>query len=671
MMARKSGRPLNNPLRTQRASALSRHIRGLTLAVLLPCSAPVAGQDDDKLVQFDTPDQGANTLSRQEKRYLAFGEAMYDYYSGRKFNALTRLLVNRKQGLFGQGDTDYAELLMGELYLTLGLPGKAETLFDELLEKDLLRQTRAETWFQKGVLHYEEGEREKAIEVLESDNLEGLPQELESRRSLMLANLYMGGEDFASALEYLYDIPDDTRQGAYANYNMGVAMIRSGQRDQGIELLRTVMNMPEGDTETNALKDRAALAIGLTSLRAENYATARKALQNVRADGPFSNEALLALGMANYDRGEPGKALPLWLELVQRDPGHKAVQEALMLAPRAYEDLGASPQSLAGYQHAADTYRRELKNVETAIRQINEIEWLEKLKPETPSERAVPDPMSGVNDYTAESGPQMAYLYKLFASHEFARMFRQYVQLDRLRKLLGQWERALPAMGETLATQKSELSAALDPVRQQLVDARKQQGELETRANNLLSDIPARPSMEHPEDVASYEELIMWNRIQELDKELDNASGRQAERLRRVRGLLLWDIAEDAEEQRQRQQRDAENLVEQTGLAGVRTRAVEQLVRDATRRVRGDMDERFADKYQRLASLQDEVKGLINDVKQVLKNDALEVLAERRQRLADSLGQARLAIARVQDESVSDDKQQSPGENTDEEAETQ
>lgn len=653
MIARRPGR-----------SALSRRCRVLILALLLPCSAPVAGQDSDKLVQFDTPDQGANPLGREEKRYLAFGEAMYDYYSGRKFNALTRLLVNRQQGLFGQGDTDYAELLMGELYLTLGLPGKAETLFDKLLAKDLLQQTRAQTWFQKGVLHYEQGERGKAIEVLESDNIKGLPQRLQSRRSLMLANLYMGRENFASALEYLYDIPDDTQQGAYANYNMGVAMIRSGQQSKGIELLRTVMDMPEGDTENNALKDRAALAIGLTALDNDNYSVARGALQNVRADGPFSNEALLALGMANYDRGDPKKALPLWLELVQRDPGHKAVQEALMLAPRAYEDLGAKPQSLAGYQHAADTYRQELKNVETAIRQINETAWLEKLKPETPPERAVPDPMSGVDDYTAESGPQMAYLYKLFASHEFARLFRQYVQLDRLRLLLAQWDRALPAMGETLATQKSELAAALEPVREQLVGARQRQRKLENRANSLVTDIPARPSMERPRDVASYQELIMWNRIQKLEEEMGNATERQAERLRRVRGLLLWDIAKDAEDQRQQQQRDAENLVERSAQTGTRLQSVKQLVRDATQRVRGDMDERFSDKYRRLASLQEEVNGLIDDVKQVLKNDALEVLAERRQRLADTLGQARLAIARVQDESVSEDKQEKTDENT-------
>lgn len=627
---------------------------GPALLLALMCALqPAAGQDSDKLVQFDVPDQGAMPLGKEEKRYLVFGEAMYEYYSGRKFAALTDLLVSRKRGYFGQGDTDYAELLMGELYVTLGLPEQAEALFDQLLAKDLLRRTRAETWFHKGVLHYQEGDNDKAIEVLESDNLDGLPQHLRSTRALMLANLYMYQEDFSGALQYLYDIPTDTKEGAYANYNMGVAMVRSGQADQGTELLRTVMNLAPGDTETNALKDRAALAIGLTELRREKFATARQALLNVRADGPFSNDALLALGMVNFDRGAPKKALPLWLELVRRDTGHKAVQEALMLAPRAYEELGAMPQALAGYQFAANTYRQELKQVEMAIRDIDRAEWLESLKPPTPPEREVPDPMAEMESYTAGSGPEMAYLYKLFASHSFSRMFRQYMELDRLRQLLNLWERELPAMGETLATQKSVISGSLDAVRSNLVEIRKQQAELEMRAQELAANIPTKLDMTRPEDLASLPELIMWNRVNALQDELDGRNGRQAERLRRIRGLLLWDIASDASEQRSKQENQANNLVEQAAVAGVRVQALEQLVRDSTLRLRGDMASRFTEQYQHLSSLQEKIDLLIDDVKQALKNDALEVLAKSRQELADRLGEAHLAIARVQDESVS------------------
>lgn len=629
--------------------------QSLAVSVLLCVNGWAA--DNKKLVQFAPIEQGAVPLGKEEKRYLAFGEVMYNYYRGEKFSALTRLLMNQKQGLFGS-DTDYAELLLGDLYVTFGLPEHAEKHFNRLLEKNLLQQTRAETWFHKGILHYKEGRYEKAIDVLDSDKVSGLPQNMMARRNLMLANLYMYKQDYAGALEFLYSIPGNSKEGAYANYNMGVALVRSGHEDQGLQLLRTVVNLPPADTETNALKDRAALAVGLAELQRDNFAPARQALQSVRADGPFSNEALLALGMTNFERGAAKKALPLWLELVRRNPGHQSVQEALMLAPRAYEELGAMPQALAGYQFAADTYRQELKQVERAILDIDRASWLENLKPATPSRSAIPDPMAEIRDYTSSGGPEMTYLYKLFASHDFSRMFQQYLELERLRQLLNKWERDLPALGETLANQKSRFAGNLAPARSSFVEARKQQVRLEADATHLLNGIPATLDMNHPENLASYPELIMLNKVRALENALqgsaqDWADRQYRERLRRIRGLLLWDIAENAAEQRQRQEREATRLVEESRVAGVRIEALERLVREATARLRGDLDKRLTAQYQDISRLRRDIDELINDVRQILKNDALRVLADSRKTLGNRLGEAHLAIARVQDESVS------------------
>src|SRR5690606_26654812 len=140
------------------------------------------------------------------------------------------------------------------------------------------------------------------------------------------------------------------------------------------------LNLPPGDEEINALKDRAALAIGLTELKRKRSDAAREALVRVRADGPFSNEALLALGLSNFERREFRRALPLWLELVRRNTSHQSVQEALLLAPRAYEELGAMPQALSGYRFATEALRDELRQVELAIRSVGEADWLERLK---------------------------------------------------------------------------------------------------------------------------------------------------------------------------------------------------------------------------------------------------------------------------------------------------
>jgi DNA repair exonuclease SbcCD ATPase subunit len=237
-------------------------------------------------------------------------------------------------------------------------------------------------------------------------------------------------------------------------------------------------------------------------------------------------------------------------------------------------------------------------------------------------------------------------------------MFQQYLELERLRKLLNKWERDLPVLGETLASQKSRFAGNLAPARSNFVELRKQQTSLEMQSTELRDTIPARLDMNQPENLASYPQAIMLARVRALENALQEPArdwaGRQyRERLRRVRGLLLWDIAHNAAEQREQQQREASRLVEQSRVAGVRIQALEKLVQEATARLRGDLDQRLTAQYRDISRLRGEIDELISDVRQILKNDALRVLADSRKSLGDRLGEAHLAIARVQDESVS------------------
>lgn len=60
----------------------------------------------------------------------------------------------------------------------------------------------------------------------------------------MLANIRIGQEEFGEALASLHAIPAGTREGAYATYNMGVAMIRANHIDDGVRMLSGVLNLP-------------------------------------------------------------------------------------------------------------------------------------------------------------------------------------------------------------------------------------------------------------------------------------------------------------------------------------------------------------------------------------------------------------------------------------------
>ena len=640
----------------QRLGILPRPARRLVAAGLLMASAvsPAA----IIIMGNDLPSEPM-PLQEEDKRYLQFGEVVYDYYADRRFDSLTRLLVNQKTGLFNE-NTEYAELILGDLYVNFGLPDQANTIFNRLLNKDILAQTRAETWFHKAMLEYRRGRFEKAAEVLASDRANGLPEHLEAQRHLVLANIRIGQEEFGEALASLHAIPADSTEGGYATYNMGVAMIRAGHTDDGITLLRSVMNLPPGEEETNALKDRSALAIGLTELKRENLDASRQALTRIRADGPFSNEALLALGLTNYRRGDHRKALPLWLELVRRNPGHGSVQEALMLAPRAYEELNALPQALAGYQFAAQTYREELKQVERAIRTIDNPRWLEQLKGTRGAAFNNRDPMTSNQQYSASGGAEMSYLYKLFASHSFNELFQQYLELDRIRNLLIIWRGEIPALEQTFALQQAQLQGVLPTVQPHLVQLGKQAQALSEQAAVLSSSIPNRLDMNHPEDLANMEQLLKWEKVVALESSLDGrgtsaSTAQYRERLRRIRGVLLYNIAHLAQPNRELQFREAGNLVEATDLLAVRREAVSQLVKDATLHIRGNLGQQLSEKRRKVDKLIVETDSLIEKLGQILKNDALRVLAGNRRQLGDQLGEAHLSIARLQDVSVLED----------------
>lgn len=596
------------------------------------------------------------TLDRSAKQELAYGEVLFSYYGDKKFKAMTQLLAGKKSKLF-DNDSSHQDLLLGELYVDLGLSKQAEEIFDRLLKKDILSQLRAETWLKKATLDYRRNNYEAAAKILSSDRVDGLPAESNAARHLMLANIRIHQEEFGEALSSLYAIPSGTREGLYATYNMGVAMIRSGHIGEGIELLGSVINLPEGGTETNALKDRAALTVGLAELKQKKYEASRAALVRIRADGPFSNEALLALGLANFERQEFRKALPLWLELVRRNSSHLSVQEALLLAPRAYEELRAMPQALAGYEYAAQTYRSELKQVELAIRDIDRGDWIDKLVGKKQHEQIALDPMAPLNDYSAHEGPEMAYLYKLFASHDFAENFRKYNELQRLRAILQTWLNEVPALEQTYANQQTQLQAVMPSVRNKLISAKRNQQSLTEASAALASRIPPTLDMRKPADLASFSQLQLWEIGEVMEKALatqpkTSSTSRYRERLRRVKGLLLYDIAHDAPKNRVQQQNEASAIAELAELTGVRAEAVEQSVRDAVLHIRGDLGNRMGSKRQQIQKMISNTDDVLAKLGQILRNDALRVLASSRLQLGSQLGEAHLSIARLQDASV-------------------
>lgn len=612
-----------------------------------------------KVEFFDEIDTGPTPLSLEQHRYLAFGEVMYDFYRHATFDAINQLLVNQEQSLFNE-DTDYAELLLGDLYVTYGLPGNAETIFNRLLKKDILSHTRAQTWLHKAALHYREGNLTEAAMILDDKKVEGLEPADEARRKLMLANIFMAEGDFSGALGYLDGVPIETNEGRYATYNMGVALIRGGHESQGLQLLNSLLTLDASTDQALALRDRAALAAGLTQLRSGELAGAQSALRQVRSDGPFSEDALLALGLTNYRAGAVKRALPLWLEAVGRNSSHPSVQEALLLAPRAYEELGGMPQALAGYKYAAEQYREALKDLQRAIENIGQTGWADNLLPEDINEVG----FLPANSEDLAKGGELSYLYKLFSSNAFAQRFQHYRQIHQIKSMVEHWEQSLPALRETYQIQQQTLTHNLPNVRRQISQHQKTQEQLMLASDKLGLNIPNFVDMSRPADVATAEQAIMWNKVDNLANQfgmLPGSTHANALRLRRVRGLLLWDIAHQSVEQREKQIQAANELEEESRILAERVAAVGAQIRDATLRTRDDLGQRLAQQQPRIAKIKRMSEDTLAALEKSMQADALALLRANQKKLADQLAEAHLAVARLQDTSVSGESKQRKG----------
>ena len=202
-------------------------------------------------------------------------------------------------------------------------------------------------------------------------------------------------------------------------YNLGVALITDGLVPQGVTVLDRVGTVVSNDRDILALSDSANLALGSYLLERGQGATAIPILERIQIRGRYSDRALLNLGWAwlapagqnqtrvmlgderiagpppetvsalhhpfddqnlyqryhlrpfiratlDGDKGTNTKqALTIWSELIGRDASSEPVQEGLLAAAMALDNLGA-------HEEATELYVRAAVALESASRSLDD-----------------------------------------------------------------------------------------------------------------------------------------------------------------------------------------------------------------------------------------------------------------------------------------------------------
>lgn len=633
-----------------RAMTITRLLRRpspLAAAILLALGLPALAGAADLRTRLNV---------RQEANEVVIGETMQDFYQGDSFAALNTLVLAKAMGRIDDSVTT-SEMLLGDLYTAFGMPDEADNIFARIVTRDMRSQTRNETMFRQGRLQYRQGKYFDAERILNVP-LDTQMTPLETERRIMLANVLMTRNAFDEARAALAPITLDNPMGPYATYNVGVSHLRANHAPEGKVLLEQVMNLPVSNSEiNNALKDRAALALGYDYLQLQQPDKAREALVNVRLKGPFSNNAILALGWSYFERRDYKRALAYWLELLNRSPSDPSVQEAMLLAPRAYESLQAQQQALYGYKLAVSTLDAQLELLEKVEKDVATPGWLDRLDPR-PMDDRFGDPLAVPDTVVPRDPVVVAQLYTLFSSHPFNEGYQQYTQLKRLRAVLDERSAELRALREMAAWHRSRqaaleaIAARVAATQQRLTAVAERYPALDKRARQL-----ARSGTAPTQAGGGIKTMEQQFKLQQIESALQRQGDSPAtralrDRVRILKGLVLLDNASHVAPSQEEVYGDLARAEEQLRVLQLRMDAVQQLLADGRKMAAQDSEARIRDFEARLKTAYADLDAALDEYRAYLNQLALNQLEDNRNRINNDVAEAHLSIARLQDVSL-------------------
>ncbi|MCW5637287.1 MAG: hypothetical protein KIT17_28420 [Rubrivivax sp.] len=580
-----------------------------------------------------------------------YGDTLFEFFQDKHFEAVTGLMVSQHFKRISPHD-DEGELLRGGLLLSWGLHQEAGQVFERLAAENLPVSVRDRAWFYLAKIRYQRGLPEGSQAALARIE-QPLPAALQEERVLLQARLAMARAEHATAAELLRTLPPEAS--AVARFNLGVALVKSGDLPQGMALLDTLGQQGAADEEQRALRDRANVALGYAALGSKLGADARRYFERVRLAGPDSGKALLGYGWAALELGDPKHALVPFGELAERPVSDPASVEAHIARPYALAEAGASGAALQGYQKAVAAFDAERSAIDQSIEAIKSGTLVAAMLESNP--RAGMGWYGGLDRLPAlQRMPHAGHLAPLMAGHEFQEAFKNLHDLVFIGRNLEGWQGKLGTFQDMLANRRQAFAERLPKMRERAgaldIDG------LEKRRATIAAELARAEAETDIEAFADERERAHRERVRAGEhtlqraasaKELDAAEAELArERLRRVAGALVW---------QQTQQYPARLWEAQKALRGSAEAVAEARARDAALvRAAAEEPARFDRFAARIAALEQRIAGLVPQVAALrgeqaaqLQEIAIAALREQQDRLEVYKTQARLGIAQLHD----------------------
>ena len=575
---------------------------------------------------------------------LRYGEALFNFYKEQYFTSITNLMVAKHRNPISSQDID-PELLLGGLYLYYGLHQDASKIFTGLIENNTSDVIQDRAWFNIGKMRYKGklfNESNQAL-VKVKDTLSA---EREAERQNMLANTYLKSNDFAAAFAAIKELNAHQEWKVYAEYNMGISLIKSGQNKEGTAILNKLSSLKTESEELKALRDKTNIALGYAYIRQQLPQFSTKYLQKVRLKGPLSAKALLGIGWAYQQQKKLDQALVAWMELRDWPVIDTAVQESLLAIPYTLEEMGKNQLALQHYTYAIENYKKELTSLESVLNAVKAGELMFALRPAVVTENILaPEYKNPLPESIS-----VPYIQHLVNSVDFQYVHKNYLDLIYLRKNLLKWKNQFSAyylmLKERNAYYQTQKKSLTDDTRLHTVNA------LKNKRNKLAFKVQQIEQKQKLYDLASDDEkliLIRLNRISSaLKRKNKDEFSEEIEKYNLFKGLMLWDIETDYAPRYWKVKSELNQLDKALNTATSRLQSIKVSSKRSPLSQSGYF-KRIKNKEKLLNTLLNKTIGIIKAQEKQIEKQALISLKQRYRQIQSYHTRAGYSLARLYD----------------------
>ena len=582
---------------------------------------------------------------------LYFGEALYYAHQGLFFEALERLDTEvRQHDVLDEPELDTlyyhikdAEFSLGDFELRYRMHHRAGRAIKAVLESAVDDVIRNDAAFRLARIHFQKNQLADALRAL--DRIDGkIPEFIRDDIEFLRANVYLAEARPQDSIEILRSLQDSDSFAGFASYNLGIAYLQAGRREEALQQLERAGRIDTDDPAELAIRDKSNLVLGTILLESEEYEQAVPFLNRVRLDGPFSNQALLSAGWANMSIDRVERAVVPWSILAGREVTDSAAQEAMLALPYAYGKLDVHGRAAVHYGRALDSFGAEIDKLNASIESIRQGKFLEALI----REEIRNDTDWVVTLRTLPESPETYYLMELLASHDFQTGLQNYLDLADLRSKLLEWQASFDAYDEMVAIRHDHYDPLLPEIDTEFreLDSRmrlriEQHKMLVKRRDDLLTT-------PRPEFLATPEERAMLARLEQLEVQLvakgSKPGSAASQRIKRLKGVLVWRLETEYHDRLTTFDRNLRNLDEAMAVAQAQYDQYVRVRQAATHSYVG-----YETPISRLrihaANAVEKIDLLMKRQGHLLETVAIDELVTRRSRLENFGDKARFALA--------------------------